>query len=93
VNFKSYFQDLARYHKWAYDILYTSLEQISENDYRKDYGLFFGSIHQTLNPLSCFAGEGGPSEASGRVRARQLSDSESFNQSLPDIHSQILLSF
>lgn len=42
---------MARYHAWATDLLLTSVAQISEEFYRKRCGLFFGSIHGTLNHL------------------------------------------
>ena len=51
MDFKKYFQDLALYHKWAYEKLNASITEISDSDYRKNCGLFFGSMHGTLNHL------------------------------------------
>lgn len=42
---------MARYHGWAYQVLLDGLTQVGEDNYRRDAGLFFGSIHQTLNHL------------------------------------------
>ncbi|XDD43105.1 DinB family protein [Leptospira sp. WS60.C2] len=39
------------YHIWATNRLYDSISQISTEDYKKDVGLFFKSIHGTLNHL------------------------------------------
>lgn len=42
---------LARYHRWAFEVLFKALEPVHDPDYRADYGLFFKSIHGTLNHL------------------------------------------
>src|SRR3990167_7434458 len=42
---------LSRYHQWAYETLYQQVETLTDTDYRRDIGLFFGSIHGTLNHL------------------------------------------
>jgi uncharacterized damage-inducible protein DinB len=46
-----HFQTLARYNAWATKALLTALECVPEGDYRRDCGLFFKSIHGTLNHL------------------------------------------
>ena len=47
-----YFVTLARYHLWATrKLLGESLADLAEADYRRDCGLFFKSIHGTLNHL------------------------------------------
>jgi uncharacterized damage-inducible protein DinB len=46
-----HFQTLARYNAWATQALLAALEGVSEGDYRRDCGLFFKSIHGTLNHL------------------------------------------
>lgn len=48
---KDYFALLARYNLWATRRLYESLDALPETDYRADTGLFFRSIHGTLNHL------------------------------------------
>ncbi|MCA3236730.1 MAG: DinB family protein [Curvibacter sp.] len=48
---KDYFALLARYNLWATRRIYESLDALSEADYRGDTGLFFRSIHGTLNHL------------------------------------------
>ena len=46
---KQYLLTLAAYHAWANEILQTALREVSDSAYKKDTGLFFSSIHGTLN--------------------------------------------
>ena len=46
-----HFLQLARYNVWATRRLLDAVAVVSEADYRKDCGLFFKSIHGTLNHL------------------------------------------
>lgn len=48
---KSHFVTLARYNLWATRRLYEHVEALPEADYRRDAGLFFKSVHGTLNHL------------------------------------------
>ena len=48
---RDYFDMLARYHLWATDKLLTQLAGISDAHYRQDCGLFFRSVHGTLNHM------------------------------------------
>jgi len=41
----------ARYNRLANDRLYLACGQLSDADYRRDLGAFFGSVHGTLNHL------------------------------------------
>jgi uncharacterized damage-inducible protein DinB len=47
----NHFQTLARYNVWATGRLLTLIDRMSEEDYRRDVGLFFKSVHGTLNHL------------------------------------------
>lgn len=47
----SYFSQLARYNLWATQRLLEAIEPVPEADYRRHVGLFFKSIHGTLNHL------------------------------------------
>ncbi|BAN46564.1 DinB family protein [Metapseudomonas resinovorans] len=47
-----HFQHLLAYHGWAYQRLLESLRQVDETGYRAPCGLFFGSLHGTLNHLA-----------------------------------------
>lgn len=47
----AHFASLARYNVWATARLLKAVETVSEPDYRRDVGLFFKSIHGTLNHL------------------------------------------
>ena len=46
-----YFQTMARYHVWATDRMLGHIAGMTEHDYRADAGLFFQSVHGTLNHL------------------------------------------
>lgn len=48
---KEFFLRNNDYHIWATNLLYKSLQTISDENYREDLGLFFKSIHGTLNHL------------------------------------------
>ena len=47
----AHFSLLARYNAWATARLLDAVALLDEADYRRDAGLFFGSIHGTLNHL------------------------------------------
>jgi uncharacterized damage-inducible protein DinB len=47
----SHFSLLARYNVWATKRLLKACEPLTEDQYRRDLGLFFKSIHGTLNHL------------------------------------------
>ncbi len=47
----SHFLQLARYNVWATRRLLDAVAMLPEADYRKDCGLFFKSVHGTLNHL------------------------------------------
>ncbi len=51
MNPVPHFQLLARYNVWATHRLLEVVEKLSDEDYRRDVGLFFNSIHGTLNHL------------------------------------------
>ena len=51
MNFNNHFATLARYHLWAVCKLYEHVDALSDGDYRRDAGLFFKSVHGTLNHL------------------------------------------
>jgi len=48
---KTYFATLARYNAWATRKLFEHIGALPEADYRRDAGLFFKSVHGTLNHL------------------------------------------
>ena len=51
MNPHTHFTQLARYNVWATERLLKAVEAVPEEDYRRDVGLFFKSIHGTLNHL------------------------------------------
>lgn len=44
-------REMARYHRWANGVLADEVRRIDESDYRRDAGLFFDSLHGTLNHI------------------------------------------
>jgi len=46
-----HFPMMARFNRWVNARLYDSVAKLSDEQYRKDVGLFFGSVHATLNHL------------------------------------------
>ncbi len=48
---RRHFATLARYNLWATRRLYEHIDALPEADYRRDAGLFFKSVHGTLNHL------------------------------------------
>ena len=51
MNAHHHFATLARYNAWATARLLQAVARLPEADYRRDVGLFFKSIHGTLNHL------------------------------------------
>ena len=48
---KAHFQMFADYNKWANERLYETATLLSDEDRKLDRGVFFGSLHNTLNHL------------------------------------------
>ena len=48
---RAYFTLLADYNAWANARLYDAAAELSDADYRKGMGAFFGSLHRTLNHI------------------------------------------
>jgi uncharacterized damage-inducible protein DinB len=52
MNARDHFLMLARYHVWATDrLLDLHVAPLSDDEYKRDVGLFFKSVHGTLNHL------------------------------------------
>lgn len=51
MNPNAHFARLARYGAWANARLLDAVAAVPDADYRRDLGLFFGSLHGTLNHL------------------------------------------
>jgi len=51
VHICNHFKQMARYNLWADRLLLMHLEPVTDQQYRGDCGLFFKSIHGTLNHL------------------------------------------
>ena len=47
----AHFDALARYNRWATLRLFEHVDRLDDAEYRRDAGLFFGSVHGTLNHL------------------------------------------
>jgi uncharacterized damage-inducible protein DinB len=48
---KAHFESLAKYNKWANGRLYAMAGELPDEAYRKNVGVYFGSLHGTLNHL------------------------------------------
>jgi len=48
----SHLQQLLAYHQWAYERILEAIAPLDEETYRAPRGLFFGSLHGTLNHLA-----------------------------------------
>jgi uncharacterized damage-inducible protein DinB len=46
-----HFRMMSGYNAWANQRLYAAAAAMPEDDYRREYGAFFGSVHRTLNHL------------------------------------------
>lgn len=51
MDFRHHLRLMAGWHVWAFERLYESVDRAGEADYRKDAGLFFKSIHGSLNHM------------------------------------------
>ena len=51
MNLRHHCQLMARYHRWGFERLYAEIDTLDEHEYRRDAGLYFGSVHGTLNHL------------------------------------------
>jgi uncharacterized damage-inducible protein DinB len=51
MNATQHFSQLARYNQWATACLLDAVAAVPDADYRRNLGLFFASIHGTLNHL------------------------------------------
>ena len=51
MNATAHFATLARYNAWATRRLLDAVSALSADEYRRDVGLFFKSVHGTLNHL------------------------------------------
>ena len=51
MNASHHFATLARYNLWATRKLYEHVDALTEGEYLRDAGLFFKSVHGTLNHL------------------------------------------
>lgn len=51
MDFNACGQELARYNSWQNRVLFDLCDQIGDDARRQDRGMFFGSIHATLNHI------------------------------------------
>ena len=50
---KSHFAMMADYNAWANGRLYRMASRLPDEQYRRDVGAYFKSLHGTLNPIMC----------------------------------------
>jgi uncharacterized damage-inducible protein DinB len=51
MNLRRHCELMTRYQRWATEKLYAHVEQLDDAAYRRNVGLFFESVHRTLNHL------------------------------------------
>jgi len=89
---------MSGWHVWAFERLYAVVDDLSEEEYRRDAGLFFKSVHGTLNHMllieqmwaSRLAGDPKPPETladevesdRARLRARILASAASWGEAI-----------
>lgn len=87
-SWRDYFVDLARYHAWANDILFRELDKLSEERRRRDCGLFFRSIHHTVDHLllvnRLWMGRLTGTPVAADFRTVQIEDWEALKKALRD---------
>jgi len=79
---ESYFLTLARYNAWANRRLYDAAARLGDIDYRADRGVFFKSMHGTLNHLLTadrvwmhrFTGDGPSPDRLDAIQHERLAD-------------------
>jgi uncharacterized damage-inducible protein DinB len=77
---KQHFQMFAAYNRWANGIVYAAAAELSQEDFERDTGVFFGSLMGTLNHvlvadriwLKRFSGQGQSAAALDAVLHRDL---------------------
>jgi uncharacterized damage-inducible protein DinB len=80
----------ARYNRLANELLYAACAQLSDADYRRDLGAFFGSVHGTLNHLllgdtiwmTRFEGSTHPSTGLGAILFEQFDALQAARQAM-----------
>jgi uncharacterized damage-inducible protein DinB len=51
MDLRHHFDLMAGWHVWAFERLFAAVDTLDEADYRRDVGLFFTSVHGTLNHM------------------------------------------
>ncbi|MEM7540459.1 MAG: DinB family protein [Pseudomonadota bacterium] len=82
---KRYFEELARYNQWANQRIYSAAAALRLEDYHRELGAFFASVHGTLNHilvgdriwLKRFTGEG---QAPARLDEVMTKDREALRE-------------
>lgn len=51
MDLRHHLKLMSGWHVWTFERLYACIDPLGEEDYRKDAGLFFKSVHGTLNHM------------------------------------------
>jgi uncharacterized damage-inducible protein DinB len=51
MNLRDHFRLMSGWHVWTFERLYAVVDGLDDADYRKDAGLFFKSVHGSLNHM------------------------------------------
>ena len=79
---KAHFEMMAGYNAWANGLLFDAVAEVPEEDYRRDVGAYFGSLHRTLNHIyvadmiwmARFRGQSNPPWALDHIPHHRLED-------------------
>lgn len=51
MNLRSHLHAMAGWNRWCHERLFAVADRLSEDDYRRDAGLFFKSVHGSINHM------------------------------------------
>ncbi len=51
MNLRTHLHAMAGWNRWCYERLFAIADRLSEDYYRRDAGLFFGSVHASINHM------------------------------------------
>lgn len=51
MNLRTHLHAMAGWNRWCYERLYAVADRLSDADYRRDAGLFFRSVHGSINHM------------------------------------------
>src|SRR3954463_9982528 len=74
MDLRHHLRLMSGWHVWAFERLYACIDPLVEDDYRKDAGLFFKSVHGTLNHMLLVEQLWAGRLAGSRLNVKSLAD-------------------